>query len=282
VTGIHPEVPNDLGTPAFGSTGTIVGFGRSATGLSDFGLKRAGTVVTADCGAASNDGHVCWSYEDPIGPPGDDSTTCVGDSGGPLFVDLGEGPVIAGLASRATTGTCAPPHLVIEQDVSAVLDFILAEAGDDLGQTCGGFPAVGEGGTVSYELSGTLNAGTSSATHQFNLDPGASELRVALNAFEGEGLADFDAYVRAGAPATPAQHDCAIDDEGQFGGCSLASPAAGPWHVLVTRVAGEGAYQVTAVAVPEPAHALLLVTGALVLLAARHLRTRGARAPLID
>jgi len=265
VTGIHPAVPNDLGTPGFGSSGTIVGFGRSATGLSDFGLKRAGAVVTADCGGILNDGHVCWSFEEPVGPPGGDSSTCQGDSGGPLFVDLGEGPVIAGLTSRSAPATCSPPALSIDQDVSAVLDFIVAEAGDDLGQTCGGFPAVGEGATVSYELSGTLNAGASSAAHQFSLDPGASELRVALNAFEDDGLADFDVYVRAGAPATPAQHDCAIDDEGQFGGCSLASPAAGPWHVLVTRVAGAGAYQVTAVAVPEPAHALLLVTGALVL-----------------
>ncbi|MDH3686076.1 MAG: trypsin-like serine protease, partial [Myxococcales bacterium] len=213
VTGIHPAVPNDLGTPALGSTGTIVGFGQSAQGLGDFGLKRAGTVVTADCGGFHNDGHVCWSFEEPVGAPGDDSATCQGDSGGPLFVDLGEGPVIAGITSRSAPPTCSPPALVIDQDVSAVLDFIVAEAGDDLGRTCGGFPAVGEAGTVSYELSGTLNAGTSSATHQFTVDPGASELRMALNAFEDDGLADFDVYVRAGAPATPAQHDCAIDDE---------------------------------------------------------------------
>jgi len=102
--------------------------------------------------------------------------------------------------------------LAIDQDVSAVLDFIVAEAGDDLGRICGGFPAIGQGGTVSHELSGTLNAGTSSATHPFTVDPGATELRVALNAFEGDGLADFDVYVREGAPATPAQHDCAIDE----------------------------------------------------------------------
>ena len=86
VTGIRPTPLQRSGAPAFGTAGAIVGFGRSGDGNDDYLLKRVGAVATADCAPDSNTTLVCWNYQDPVGPPGADSNTCNGDSGGPLFV----------------------------------------------------------------------------------------------------------------------------------------------------------------------------------------------------
>ncbi len=106
VTGVAPAPINVARDPAAGTTGTIVGFGRTA-GAFDYGIKRRGVVELAPCtDGISGTTSVCWDFLDPIGLPGEDSNTCNGDSGGPLFVDYGCGSTVAGITSGGTSATC--------------------------------------------------------------------------------------------------------------------------------------------------------------------------------
>src|SRR5262249_34696069 len=87
VEGVSPAAINTVKSPSFGKNGTIVGFGVTSDFASDAGLKRFGHTVTASCEPnLSDEDAVCWNFEGPVGPPGSDSSTCYGDSGGPLFV----------------------------------------------------------------------------------------------------------------------------------------------------------------------------------------------------
>jgi Trypsin/Bacterial pre-peptidase C-terminal domain len=246
VTGIRPTPLNLTARPGTGVAGTIVGFGRQGNGIDDYGLKRTGLVSLAPCsGGVSNTTSVCWNYEDPVGPPGIDSNTCNGDSGGPLFVEGGCGPQIAGITSGGSSGECTPTDSSYDADVFHYRAFIQSAGGVDLNNTsCGLMPQVGEAGTTIASATGNLSSGTPDATHQFAVGAGSDELRVALNAIDDGG--DYDLYVRFGSDPTTSVYDCRDVGSHVYGYCSIPAPAAGDWHVLVHRVSGTGAYQVTA------------------------------------
>jgi hypothetical protein len=118
---------------------------------------------------------------------------------------------------------------------------------------------------------------------------GTTELRVALKGIaDSTGGVDTDFYVRAGAPATPSQYDCADTDASTLGYCAQPSPQPGAWHVLVTQPLDRGEYQVTVtligpappppVKIPVAGPAGRLLLGAL-LMATGIWRHRAARRP---
>jgi len=245
VAGIRPTPLQLSGSPAFGTAGTIVGFGRSGDGNDDYLLKRVGNVQTADCAPDSNTSLVCWSYDDPVGPPGTDSNTCNGDSGGPLFLSGPCGTVIAGITSGGTSDECTPLDSSYEANVYTYRAFIQAEGGADLSNVaCGAMPQIGEAGTTIEGLDDSLSAADPDDVHGFTLQAGLQEARFSMNGVD-EGGADFDLYVKAGAPPTTSDYDCRADGSGQTGFCGFSSPAAGDWYAMVRRVAGSGKYQVT-------------------------------------
>jgi len=97
VTGIAPSPINAASKPAIGTSATIVGYGMASDGF--YGVKRRGKARLARCtesGITQAD-HDCWLFDRPIGAPGSDSTTCFGDSGGPLFTNTPTGMVLAGV-----------------------------------------------------------------------------------------------------------------------------------------------------------------------------------------
>lgn len=250
VNGVPPSAINTTGSPAFGSTGTLVGFGRSGDPNFDYGLKRTGDVATASCTNAPNGGSdatlVCWDFTNPIGAPGTDSNTCNADSGGPLFVDFGSGDVVAGITSGGSSGGCLPTDHSYDANVYTYRSYIQTEGGADLANTtCGVLPQVGDPGTTVLEFSGSLASGTPQGAHSFAVQAGTSMLRVAMNAIDN-GPSDYDLYVRFGSAPTTSVFDCKRDGTGQFGVCEFPSPAAGTWYVLVNRFSGAGPYQVTA------------------------------------
>lgn len=246
VTGVRPTPLDRTRTPGVGGQGTIVGFGSS--GGQDYGLKRVGQITTAPCTPADpvNAVLTCWDFESPLGPPGTDSDTCFADSGGPLFVDFGCGPTLAGITSGGTASVCAPTDHAFDADVFTYRSYIDAAGGPDVGApSCGAMPQAGDPGTEITGFQGTVSAAGPDATHLVTVPAGTTQLRVALNAFD-DGVANFDLFVRFGAPPTPTTFDCAGQGPGQFAVCDLAAPAAGTWYVLVRRVTGGGTYQVTA------------------------------------
>jgi hypothetical protein len=245
VTGIVPT-PIDTAGPAFGSAGTIVGFGRSGGPLFDYGIKRYGQIETAPCPAEISDvTSVCWDFTVPMGPPGDDSNTCNGDSGGPLFVDYGSGPVVAGVTSGGFNTTCLADDTSFDAKVAHYSTWIEQQGGADLANTaCGTGGQVGDGETAVFGFAGQVDGATPDQIHSVDVEPGRGLLRVSMNARDTSSR-NFDLYVKAGSPPTTSDFDCAATGVSQYGFCEFAQPASGTWYVLIHRVAGGGEYQST-------------------------------------
>jgi hypothetical protein len=250
VRGIRPSPINTLARPAFGTAGTIVGFGRSSTSGSDSGVKRVGAVTTASCSGAgvSNSTHVCWSFDLPLGPPGSDSNTCFGDSGGPLFADVGAGTSVVGVTSGGS-GTCEANTDSFDADVFVDRVWIQSAGGADLGNdACGDGGQVGDLDVTTWTASGTL---VNQAFHSFSVPAGTKLLNVSLNGATGSLPNDYDLYLRFGAPPTFATYDCAPLIAGSYESCAFSDPDAGTWHVMLDRFSGNsGTYQVTATLLP--------------------------------
>jgi len=246
VTGVRPMPIDTTGGQAPGTSGTIVGFGRTGGTNQDYGLKREGRIALAPCsGGVSDVTSICWTFTAPIGPVGDDANTCNGDSGGPLFIGTGSSAVTAGTTSGGSSSSCLPADESYDARVATYAAYIQATGGGDVGTgSCSSLPEVGDADTSVNAFTGLLSGASPQGTHTFTVPSGASVLRVTLNAIDDGS--DFDLYVRAGTPPTTAAFDCAANGTGQYGACEFANPTPGTWHVLVDRFGGSGAYQVTA------------------------------------
>ena len=251
VTGVDPIEINQIDPSSVipGATGIIAGYGVTLGSNDDFGIKRFGRVETANCdgsvpAGAGNTEVICWSFETPVGLPGDDSNTCSGDSGGPLFMDLGAGEVVAGTTSGGSSEDCDPDDHSYDANVYTYRSFILTQLGADSTSTCGSLSTVGDPNTIVLGEDGSLSAGNPDDTFSFMVNSNTAELRVTLNTVDTFSF-DADVYVRFGTAPTTSTFDCAIDISSPYGGCSFPSPSAGTWHVLVDRDSGSGDYQVT-------------------------------------
>lgn len=250
VNGVAPTAINTTGSPAPGTAGVIAGFGRSGDPNFDYGLKRYGAVTTAACTDVPPGGDdttlVCWDFVAPVGPPGSNSNTCNADSGGPLFVDFGAGPVVAGITSGGANFSCNPTDHSYDANVYTYRSFIQTAGGADLANaTCGSLPQVGTNGATVTALTGSLGSVNPSDAFAVDVPPDTTALRIALNAID-DGVSDFDLYLKAGSPPTTSDYDCRDVGSNQYGFCEIALPATGPWYVLVNRFAGAGTYQITA------------------------------------
>jgi hypothetical protein len=247
VVGVVPSRINDTRAPVFGTSGTIAGFGRSSGNVFDYGLKRYGAVTTGACPLfVSPTTSLCWTFEAPVAAPGTDSNTCSADSGGPLFVDFGAGPRVAGITSGGTRADCLATDQSYDANVYTYRNWIASVGGADLGSaSCGALPQVGSAGVQVNGVQGTVSSSSPEVRSTFAVPADTALLRVAINAHD-DGIANFDLYVKQGTAPTLTSYDCARTGAGQFGSCEWTAPAAGTWHVLVQRVSGTGAYQVTA------------------------------------
>jgi len=252
VAGIAPSPINTLRRADVGTSATIVGFGTTAAGprrSDDAGIKREGTVTVAVCSDdIPVDSHLCWQFG------GSGSNTCEGDSGGPLFTDVGSGVVLAGVTSGGSSFDCLAPDVGFDSDVFVDRAWILNTAGTDIGTASCTLPAAGSRGTATFSTTGQLDETNPEAQLQLEVPEGTAVLRVALNAqlTSGSGFDqtanDFDLFLRAQDSPTSAAFDCADTNATPFGFCEIDAPRPGTWHALVSLTEGAGAFQVTATA----------------------------------
>jgi hypothetical protein len=249
VTGIRPTLINQTSPePFLPIGGTIVGFGQTAGGANNYGIKRVGAVQAVTCPAnlpagATDVDVVCWNFT-TFGAPGTNSNTCNGDSGGPLFLDLGSGPVVAGITSGGTSSNCLPTDHSYDANVYTHRAFILGQLGADSTSACGSLPPVGDAQTTVINSDGALDATTSAQTYTIHLPAGADAMRVALNGRDS-GLLDVNLYVKHGLGASSSSFDCKADGASVFGACTFNSPGSGTWSMAVERATGSGDYQLT-------------------------------------
>lgn len=258
VDGITPARINTAQRPPLGTRGTIVGYGVTREGASDSGIKRSGQIVTNACITSPfqipDSEHLCWNYTTPAGVAGADSSTCPGDSGGPLFIDFGAGPVVAGVTSGGSSN-CESNNSLWDTDVFVNRAFIEAAAGADINSTsCGVLSQVGTTDTTVIARTDSFDgSGEKAGEENFYtvaVPPGTSLMRVVLNGELGVpqvGLAnDFDLYVRVGVPPTVDEANCRPFLAGNFEACEFVNPIPGTWHMMVRRFQGvSGAYQLT-------------------------------------
>lgn len=239
VTGVTPT-PIMTEQPEAGDRGTIAGFGKTGGTSPDFGLKRVGDVSIAPCRNGLSDvTSVCWTFD------GAGANTCNGDSGGPLFIDVGSGPMVAGITSGGIRSDCQAGDLAYDTNVYHYREWLQSVAGDDLGTgSYGAIPPVGDPQTTVRSASGTLSDANPSDTQTIEVPEGTNELRIALDGFD-DGVANFDLYVRADRVPTTNEYDCKSVGAAQYGYCEFLFPDAGTWYVLVRREAGAGPYQLT-------------------------------------
>ena len=246
VTGIVPARLIDSGTPPLGTPATIVGFGTTGGNGFDAGIKHVGEVVTAACHQPIPDAtSVCWDFTNPIGPAGTDSNTCYGDSGGPLFIESGDGDVLAGITTGGMNFQCLTPDHSFDVNVAAYVPWIQTQLGVGVpAGACGTLPQVGAPDAHVLATAGMLTADTPTMTQAFDVPPGTSLLRVAFNATY-DFAANIDMFVRAGSAPTRSAFDCRATGRSEFGVCEFHSPTPGTWYAFLSRGATGGAYQLT-------------------------------------
>ncbi len=256
-TGVAPSAINTLERLQPGTTGILVGFGTMGGGPrspDNAGVKRQGPVRTTSCAPeVPDDTHICWRFN------GQGSSTCSGDSGGPLFVDTNAGLVLAGVTSGGMTDSCLAPDFSFDTDVFVYRSFVIDRAGEELGDVeCSDLAVVGSEAVSVTQRNGMLSGSAAQARFEFEVASGTSELRVGLNGqlYGGNGpfigWNQFNVYIRAGAPPTLSEFDCSDAGPSVFGFCRMTDPQPGTWHVLVNNAQGAGEWQVTATQFADP------------------------------
>jgi hypothetical protein len=223
-----PPIAFGCGSQAItdGAAVQIVGYGATSPDGNQFNdeMHEASTeILDADC---SGDGWSCFmpGRELIAGHVGVD--TCPGDSGGPLYVLTGNGPLLAGITSRAANPGATPtggveepcgsvPGLYVRVD--AAIDWIEETIGESLPEPDCSLASPGT--PSSFSESGSLSQGEQHQLEPVAVQPG-TQVRVTMT-----GSGDADLYVRFAAAPTLGRYDCRPYLESADEECLLAVPA---------------------------------------------------------
>lgn len=247
VAGITPTPLNDAVVP-LGSQGEIVGYGRAGGFNFDYGIKRAGTVQTAECDPFRPTSLLCWNFDDPVGAAGLDSNTCNADSGGPLYLRRSSNTplILAGVTSGGSQSDCLGGDHSYDVDVEQFNTWITDTADGDLdAATDGSLPVWGSDKVMTLRAEVEFTNALRTRTYTLNMPDNVQVLRVAMNGHDASGR-NFDLFVKEGSGVSAADSDCAQTGDGQYAFCEFTDPAPGNWSILLESVSGDGLAQVSA------------------------------------
>lgn len=260
VEGIDPSRFNATHGPSIdhGTDGLIAGFGSTGDDQRDAAIKRVGEVNIAACQVAHPEpANVCWNFKAPVAQPGQDSNVCFKDDGGPLFIDFGAGPVVAGIHSGGSS-TCDADAFAYDSATYGEREWLASVGGLDVFRDqCSDLGEVGDRWVTVQGAAGELPLSLDHVRMSFNVPDPTKLLRVTVNG-DTDRDGDYDMYVRLGDRPTRRVYDCKSAGVGQFGACVFEKPQARTVHVLLRHVSlkarGQSRYQVTATAyAPRPA-----------------------------
>ena len=258
VTGIEPSrwhqgFPT---SPNHGTPGVIAGFGNSGDDELDEAIKRVGTIETAACVAGTGvhePENICWNYTGVITKPGDAANLCLMDDGGPLFIDFGNGPVVAGIHAGGGS-TCDVATYSYDTNLARAREWIDTTGGPDIDRDqCSELGEVGEPWVIVQGGEGNLPKNGDEKSFSFNVPEDALLIRVSVNG-DTDNDGDYDMYVGLdGKIPTKDDNDCQARGVGQFGFCSFEETGAERVNVLIRHVrqkvgTGRSRFQVTVTA----------------------------------
>jgi hypothetical protein len=268
VTGIEPQPYHQSAPlrPSHGTPGVIVGFGSTADDRTDAAIKRVGEITTAQCPLdAGPPGaiNLCWNFEEPILDPGEDSSLCLKDDGGPLLIDFGNGAEVAGIHSGGGP-TCEADTFSYSTDVARSRQWITSVGGPDVSrQQCSDLGEVGEPWVAVFGGTGRLPRSEEEARFSFTIPEDPLLVRVTVNGDTARD-GDYDLFVGLGNNLpTKDDNDCESSGVGQFGACEFEEPDTERVNVLIRHVRknlprGRSRFQVTVTVWSEiPPHPLL-------------------------
>ena len=241
---------NDRTRVPKGTVGEIVGFGRTGGFNNRYGIKRYGKVESGDCAEDLDaDNFVCWEFNRIIDiPVGENSNTCNGDSGGPLFTShVGDtSKILSGVTSGGKNANCLSGDQSYDASVFEYSDWITQNSAGDLGDnSCGIAPHIGDAEVSVLASDGSLDVG-GEQVFDFQVPTNASKLVVAMNGeigSEHQGI-DFNLSVELGKQPEIGNSTCDQNGVGQFAACEIENPNAGTWYASVNQVKGSGQYQI--------------------------------------
>lgn len=222
-----------------GDIGTIVGYGASGGQRSDFGVKRRGAVSAGQCnfsipGQGDQD-WICWTFLN-------EATTCFGDSGGPYLASNGAvGGVTSGGLGPAgkEIAYCAAGSRAFDTRVRRYIDWLDRAGYNELRSgSCGAGPQAGASGArIVQRVNETYSPDGTEIAHEIVVPTGTGTLQIAVNGSGPQFAGSAQTVLKAFAPGvdlgSPPDARCRTDSVGNFAFCSVNSPEAGAWQVVV-------------------------------------------------
>jgi hypothetical protein len=257
VSGVSPVAYNGAASVTDGTLGTIVGFGLhspldprgipiSDAAGADAGLKFLAAIRTGACtGDLTGKNLICWHFAKPSGAQSipNPGNTCKGDSGGPLFADVGGQRLLIGVTSGGILDHCGPGDDSFDVDVFAFKDWIAEKlAAHQAAGSAQARPTLDpfDQNTGRYHFAkSTWQFGAQSQLFTWQVSPPSSVqwLRVSVNTnrvFQSPvrlQVVDDNGNLVRDASGKPV---CSVETEDSAASCEIANQPTSPWRIATS------------------------------------------------